>query len=132
MKLDKGDEIATVKLVRDDQDVLISTFNGLCLRTNINKIRLFKGRSSKGLKGIKLSNNDEVISLSVINKVESSENEKKIILKIEDSKIKKNTKLMELKIKNNIYCLLQKMVMVKEHRRLNTIINQEVAKEERV
>tara|TARA_B100000212_G_C27306601_1_gene503895 strand:+ start:78 stop:812 length:735 start_codon:yes stop_codon:yes gene_type:complete len=99
MKLDKGDEIAAVKLVRDDQDVLISTFNGLCLRTNINKIRLFKGRSSKGLKGIKLSNNDEVISLSVINKVESSENEKKIILKNEDSKIKKNTKLMELKNK---------------------------------
>ena len=76
MKLDKGDEIAAVKLVRDDQDVLISTFNGLCLRTNINKIRLFKGRSSKGLKGIKLSNNDEVISLSVFNKVECSENEK--------------------------------------------------------
>ena len=99
MKLDKGDEIAAVKLVRDDQDVLISTFNGLCLRTNINKIRLFKGRSSKGLKGIKLSNNDEVISLSVINKVESNENEKKIILKNEDSKIKKNTKLMELKNK---------------------------------
>ena len=68
MKLDKEDEIVSVKLLKANEDIMINTYMGKSLRVNNNKIRLFKGRSSKGVKGINLKNNDKVISLSILNK----------------------------------------------------------------
>ena len=67
MKLDKDDEIVSVKLLKADEDVMINSYLGKSLRVNSKKIRLFKGRSSKGVKGINLKNNDRVISLSILN-----------------------------------------------------------------
>tara|TARA_B100000963_G_scaffold233803_1_gene204228 strand:- start:1479 stop:4052 length:2574 start_codon:yes stop_codon:yes gene_type:complete len=67
MKLDADDKIIGVKICNDDQDIMLSTKNGKCIRFKSKKLRLFKGRSSKGIKGIKLSDNDKVISLSILN-----------------------------------------------------------------
>jgi len=66
MKLDSDDQIIGVKICREDQDVMLSTKLGKCIRFMSKKLRIFKGRSSKGIKGIVLSDNDKVISLSVI------------------------------------------------------------------
>ena len=66
MKLDEDDRIIGVKICKDDQDVLLSTQNGKCIRFKSKKLRLFKGRSSKGIKGIQLNDGDKVISLSII------------------------------------------------------------------
>ena len=68
MKLDKEDEIVSVKLLKGNEDIMINSYMGKSLRVNSNKIRLFKGRSSKGVKGMSLKNNDKVISLSILNK----------------------------------------------------------------
>ena len=68
MKLDKEDEIVSVKLLKANEDIMINSYMGKSLRVNSNKIRLFKGRSSKGVKGMSLKNNDKVISLSILNK----------------------------------------------------------------
>lgn len=67
MKLDKDDEIVSVKLLKANEDVMINSYLGKSLRVNSKKIRLFKGRSSKGVKGMSLKNNDRVISLSILN-----------------------------------------------------------------
>ncbi|MCI5054009.1 MAG: DNA gyrase subunit A [Pelagibacteraceae bacterium] len=67
MKLDKDDEIVSVKLLKGAQDVMINSHLGKSLRVSSKKIRLFKGRSSKGVKGMNLKNNDRVISLSILN-----------------------------------------------------------------
>ena len=67
MKLDKDDEIVSVKLLKANEDVMINSYLGKSLRVNSKKIRLFKGRSSKGVKGMNLKNNDRVISLSILN-----------------------------------------------------------------
>ena len=56
---------------------MLSTKLGKCIRFESKKLRTFKGRSSKGIKGINLGNNDSIVSLSIINK---------------DDKIKKNGK----------------------------------------
>ena len=48
MKLDEDDKIIGVKICTDDQDILLSTKNGKCIRFKSKKLRLFKGRSSKG------------------------------------------------------------------------------------
>ncbi len=66
MKLDQDDKIIGVKICKDDQDILLSTQFGKCIRFKSKKLRLFKGRSSKGIKGIKLNENDRVISLSIL------------------------------------------------------------------
>ena len=67
MKLDEDDKIIGVKICREDQDIMLSTVLGKCIRSMSKKLRIFKGRSSKGIKGIELGQNDKVISLSVIN-----------------------------------------------------------------
>ena len=84
MKLDQDDKIIDVKICRDDQDILLSTQFGKCIRFKSKKLRLFKGRSSKGIKGIKLNEKDKVISLSIL---ENSNLSSKTIEK--NSKIKK-------------------------------------------
>ena len=66
MKLDQDDRIIGVKICKDDQDILLSTQFGKCIRFKSKKLRLFKGRSSKGIKGIQLNDKDKVISLSIL------------------------------------------------------------------
>lgn len=69
MKLDTDDKIIGVKICRDDQDIILSTNFGKCIRFMSKKLRLFKGRSSKGIKGIELAENDTIISLSIVRSV---------------------------------------------------------------
>ena len=66
MKLDTNDKIIGVKICKDDQDIILSTKLGKCIRFESKKLRIFKGRSSKGIKGIELAENDEIVSLSII------------------------------------------------------------------
>ncbi len=67
MKLDSNDEIVSVKLLKGEEDIMINSNFGKSLRVNSKKIRLFKGRSSKGVKGMTLKEKDRVISLSILN-----------------------------------------------------------------
>tara|TARA_B100001123_G_C15174197_1_gene972665 strand:- start:14 stop:1270 length:1257 start_codon:yes stop_codon:yes gene_type:complete len=67
MKLDNNDKIIGVKICNEDQDIILSTRLGKCIRFESKKLRIFKGRSSKGIKGINLAENDSIVSLSIIN-----------------------------------------------------------------
>tara|TARA_Y100000590_G_scaffold224574_1_gene253966 strand:- start:3458 stop:6067 length:2610 start_codon:yes stop_codon:yes gene_type:complete len=69
MKLDENDRIIGVVICKDDQDVILSTKLGKCIRFMSKKLRIFKGRSSKGIRGIDLAANDSVISLSVVDTI---------------------------------------------------------------
>jgi len=66
MKLDSNDKIVGVKICEDDQDIILSTKLGKCIRFEAKKLRVFKGRSSKGIRGINLQQNDNIVSLSII------------------------------------------------------------------
>ena len=66
MKLDTNDKIVGVKICKEDQDIILSTKFGKCIRFESKKLRVFKGRSSKGIKGIILAPNDQIVSLSII------------------------------------------------------------------
>jgi len=76
MKLDSNDKIVGVIICNDNQDIMLSTKKGKCIRFESKKLRVFKGRSSKGIKGINLVPNDEIVSLSIV----------------DNDKIKKNVK----------------------------------------
>jgi DNA gyrase subunit A len=76
MKLDSNDKIVGVEICKDDQDIMLSTNNGKCIRFESKKLRIFKGRSSKGIKGIDLASSDEIVSLSIINQEKGKKNKK--------------------------------------------------------
>ena len=76
MKLDNNDKIIGVKICKDDQDIILSTKLGKCIRFESKKLRVFKGRSSKGIKGIVLAPNDKIVSLSIIDNDKSLKNGK--------------------------------------------------------
>ena len=98
MKLDQDDKIIGVKICNDDQDILLSTQFGKCIRFKSKKLRLFKGRSSKGIKGLKLNDNDKVISLSIL---DNSQIDNKLINK--DKKIKQAVNRYILSVSENGY-----------------------------
>ena len=90
MKLDGDDKIVGVKICKDDQDIILSTRFGKCIRFESKKLRVFKGRSSKGIKGINLSDNDTIVSLSIIDhddKKKTKDKEKKIEMKAKEKYI---------------------------------------------
>ncbi len=108
MKLEKDDQIVSVKIIKKDEDVMLNTYLGKSLRINSNKIRIFKGRSSKGIKGINLKKDDRVISLTVLNHVKISSDESKAYIKksrnddeeVEDTNYEiSSKKIDELKLK---------------------------------
>ncbi len=82
MKLAEDDKIIGVKICKEDQDILLSTKFGKCIRFMSKKLRLFKGRSSKGIRGMQLADGDEIISLSILDNS-----------KIHNNKINKDPKL---------------------------------------
>ena len=100
MKLDNNDKIVGVKICQDDQDIILSTKFGKCIRFEAKKLRVFKGRSSKGIKGIELSKDDQIVSLSVIDKDKTKKNGKQS--KDEKSEIKAKEKFV-LSISENGY-----------------------------
>jgi DNA gyrase subunit A len=76
MKLDNDDKIIGVKICKDDQDIILSTKLGKCIRFQSKKLRIFKGRSSKGIRGINLSQQDNIVSLSIIDQNKNKPNGK--------------------------------------------------------
>ena len=76
MKLDNNDKIVGVKICTNEQDIILSTKLGKCIRFESKKLRVFKGRSSKGIKGIVLGPNDQIVSLSIIDNDKSFKNGK--------------------------------------------------------
>ena len=113
MKLESNDKIAGVKICNDDQDIILNTKMGKCIRFESKKLRVFKGRSSKGIRGINLQENDTIVSLSIIdhdnlkkngklNKDEKSEKKAKenYILSITENGYGKRTSHYEYRVTN--------------------------------
>ncbi len=111
MKLDGNDKIIGVKICRDDQDIILSTKLGKCIRFESKKLRVFKGRSSKGIRGINLAENDTIVSLSIIdhdsNKKAKNKNQKseikakeKFILSITENGYGKRTSHYDYRVTN--------------------------------
>jgi len=81
MKLEVNDSIVGIKIIGDDDDFLLSTEKGKSLRVQSTKLRLFKGRSSKGIRGMSLKKDDKIISLSILKSVKISSEEARAYIK---------------------------------------------------
>src|SRR5271170_2730548 len=86
MKLDEGDGIVDVQICTENDDVLLTSAAGQCIRFAVNDVRVFQGRTSMGVRGINLGNDreglgDKVISLSILRHVEATADERVAYLK---------------------------------------------------
>ena len=81
MKLEDGDAIVGVALCTEDQDVLLSTASGRSIRFAADEVRVFKGRDSTGVRGVRLGESDSVISMAILRRVEATPSERAAYLK---------------------------------------------------
>ena len=82
MKLDPGDMIAGVEICTEADDVLLTTAQGQCIRFPVTEVRVFKGRDSTGVRGIRLEDGDHLISMTVLRHVEATSEERAAFLKM--------------------------------------------------
>ncbi|WP_099285877.1 DNA gyrase subunit A [Gluconobacter kondonii] len=88
MKLDEGDSLIGVATCREGQDVFLATKNARCIRFQITDetLRVFAGRGSTGVRGIRLGDGDAVISLCILNHVDASVEERSAYLRMANAK----------------------------------------------
>ena len=61
-----GRAIVDVQICTEDDDVLLTTANGQCIRFAVPEVRVFKGRDSMGVRGINLAEGDAIISMAIL------------------------------------------------------------------
>ena len=81
MKLDEGDNIVDVQICTENDDVLLTSAAGQCIRFAVDDVRVFQGRTSMGVRGIALADGDKMISLSILRHVEATADERMAYLK---------------------------------------------------
>jgi len=81
MKLDEGDSIIGVGLCTSANDVLLTTAVGRCIRFPVTDVRVFAGRDSTGVRGVRLAEADRVISMAILHGVDASPAERTAYLK---------------------------------------------------
>ena len=69
MKLEEGEELIDVQPCKDDNDVLLATRAGKAIRFPVSDVRIFRGRNSQGVRGIRMAPDDAVVSMSILRQV---------------------------------------------------------------
>ena len=81
MKLEDGDSMVGVALCTADDDVMLTTALGRAIRFKADDVRVFKGRDSTGVRGVRLQAGDEVISMAVLGRVDATPEERAAYIK---------------------------------------------------
>lgn len=72
IKLSEGDSLIGVRLAKDNDHVFLATFEGKAIRFPIEKVRVFKSRSSDGVISMKLNPKDRIVGMTVLEGVMNS------------------------------------------------------------
>jgi DNA gyrase subunit A len=81
MKLENGEKLIDVRTCTDTDDVVLSTRKGKAIRFAVDGLRVFKSRSSVGIRGIKLKDDDVVVSICIVKNVIATPDERAAYLK---------------------------------------------------
>ncbi len=81
MKLDENDSIVGVQICSENDDVLLTSANGRAIRFPVTEVRVFAGRNSIGVRGIRLEEDDKVISMTILRHVEATPAERTAYIK---------------------------------------------------
>jgi DNA gyrase subunit A len=78
---DTTDRLIGVELLTEDDDVLLATRNGKAIRFRSTDVREFQSRTSTGVRGVRLIGDDEVISMSILRRVGTTQEEREAYLR---------------------------------------------------
>lgn len=81
MKLDEGDGLVSVKVCSEKHDVFLTTALGKCIRFRADDVRVFAGRNSTGVRGIRLDDGDRVIAMGILLHIDVTSAEARAYLK---------------------------------------------------
>ena len=82
MDLNEGIELVNARIAGEEDDVMLFTDSGRAIRFSTTAVRVFKGRKSTGVRGIKLLGKDKVVSMSVIRHFIATPDERSAYLKM--------------------------------------------------
>ena len=82
MKLPEGTRLINARIASEEDDVMLTTRNGRAIRFQTTDVRIFKGRNSTGVRGIRLGQGDEVVSMAIIRHFEATPDERAAYLKM--------------------------------------------------
>jgi len=82
MKLPEGVSLVNARICDEDDDVMLVTASGRAIRFRTTDVRVFKGRDSTGVRGVRLGDGDGVVSMAVIRHFEASPEERATYLKM--------------------------------------------------
>ena len=66
MKLDSGDRLVGVETCAAEENVLLAARSGKCIRFPVDDVRVFSGRTSTGVRGMKLAKKDRIVSMTIL------------------------------------------------------------------
>ncbi|MEQ9144881.1 MAG: DNA gyrase subunit A [Parvibaculaceae bacterium] len=81
MKLDESDGIIGVRICTENDDVLLTNAGGRCIRFPVTDVRVFSSRNSTGVRGVRLDEGDETISMSILRHIDVTPAEARVYLK---------------------------------------------------
>lgn len=81
MKLEEGEELIAVRSCDEKSDVLLTTREGRCIRFGVTDVREFVGRTSTGVRGMRLGKGDEIVSMSILHQIDFTIEERDSYLK---------------------------------------------------
>jgi DNA gyrase subunit A len=82
MKLDEGEGIVGVAICTESDDILLTSAQGQCIRFPVPDVRVFQGRTSMGVRGITMPDEDTLISMTVLRHVDATAEERAAFLKM--------------------------------------------------
>src|SRR5262249_35855394 len=82
MKLGEGEGILGVETCTEQDDIILTTSGGQCIRFPVPEVRVFAGRNSVGVRGINLADDDTLISMSVLRHFEATPADRAAYLKM--------------------------------------------------
>ena len=82
MDLPEGIELVNARIAGEDDDVMLFTNSGRAIRFSTTDVRVFKGRKSTGVRGIRLIGEDRVVSMSIIRHFDATSDERSAYLKM--------------------------------------------------
>ncbi|MFO0389021.1 MAG: DNA gyrase subunit A [Alphaproteobacteria bacterium] len=81
IRLEEGDKLVAVKPCTDKDHVMLAAKSGKCIRFPVDDVRVFKSRTSDGVRGMKLAEGDEVVSMTILRGIDCSAEERQAYLK---------------------------------------------------
>lgn len=82
IRLDEGDKLVGVKTCNEEDHVLLASYEGKAMRFPVDAVRVFKSRTSDGVRGMKLADKDRVVSISVLHGIRATAEEREQYRKV--------------------------------------------------